>query len=181
MVLKFTARVTVDISGLKNIERILKADLRQKSNGPIRKAMRQWAIDYNRFLKRRFLRYSRGGGDWRSLADSTVRKKKGNKKILRDTETLRKELFAFFGKRQLKHVVNGVSIQYGKGINHPESNLSVGRLTEVHQKGISPNLPRRPIIVSPSPQLKRKMNQTMQRALNTVVRRSRVRRFFGGR
>jgi len=39
---------------------------------PIRRAFRQWAHIYRAFLQRRFNRFSRGGGDWKPLAKSTI-------------------------------------------------------------------------------------------------------------
>lgn len=39
---------------------------------PIRKAYNQWAARYSTFTRRRFNTYSRGGGDWKPLALSTI-------------------------------------------------------------------------------------------------------------
>ena len=39
---------------------------------PARRALRQWAAIYRAFLRERFDRFSRGGGDWPKLAESTI-------------------------------------------------------------------------------------------------------------
>lgn len=46
---------------------------------PVRRAFRQWAHIYRAFLRERYNRFSRGGGDWKPLAESTIlgRKAKG--------------------------------------------------------------------------------------------------------
>jgi hypothetical protein len=178
MAIRLVAKTRVDVRGLWRLERVLKADLRQKSNGPIRKAMRDWVIMYNRFLRRRFLRFSRGGGSWRPLAPSTKRRKRRKKAILRETDTLLNKLFVSFGQSQISHRSGGITVSYGRSGGHPDSSLSVGQLTKVHQEGRG-IVPRRPIIVPPSKALKLRMNLRMQRALLGVAARSAISRIRG--
>ena len=41
-------------------------------DNPVRRALRQWAAIYRAFLRERFDRFSRGGGEWKALAESTI-------------------------------------------------------------------------------------------------------------
>lgn len=41
-------------------------------DNPVRRALRQWAHIYRAFLQTRFNTFSRGGGDWKPLAKSTI-------------------------------------------------------------------------------------------------------------
>lgn len=45
---------------------------RTDSSGPMRAMFRQWGVRYLAFTRRRFVAYSRGGGDWKPLAPSTI-------------------------------------------------------------------------------------------------------------
>lgn len=71
------ATVRIDLSGLQKYRAELDNQLQHKSTGPITKAFKQWGAVYRSFIKERFDVYSRGGGDWPDLADSTKRARRG--------------------------------------------------------------------------------------------------------
>jgi hypothetical protein len=114
---------------------------------------------YAFFAMRRFDIFSRGGGDWKPLAQSTIkgRKHKGKNNarspasILRDTGTL-------FRSLSIGHPANimrkrGDTFEYGIGgpMEHPGSKSTVGRIAAYHQAGGAvPNRPpQRKILVAP--------------------------------
>jgi hypothetical protein len=49
--------------------------LRAGAQSPLRDAMRKWAARYMGFIRRRFVTYSRGGGNWKPLAPTTVQRR----------------------------------------------------------------------------------------------------------
>lgn len=62
----------MNISGLKRFSAQVRDGLRNHT-GPYGEMFTQWAGVYAAFSRRRFDAYSRGGGDWKPLALSTVR------------------------------------------------------------------------------------------------------------
>lgn len=70
------ASVQVDLGRLKRLAAVVEGDLANSSDGPVRKAMRQWAARYRAFLQERFDKYSKGGGDWPPLK---YKRKRGGK------------------------------------------------------------------------------------------------------
>lgn len=82
--------VSWDFGPLKKFEAQIRADLRRSGNGPVRRAIRQWGHRYLAFTRERYVRNSRGGGEWKPLAESTKRRRRsgrgsGSPAILRDT------------------------------------------------------------------------------------------------
>lgn len=56
----------------------LKEALRNVDKEPaLRSALNQWSSYYRAFLRERFITFSRGGGDWEPLAESTLRRRLG--------------------------------------------------------------------------------------------------------
>jgi hypothetical protein len=74
-----TATVVIDLGSLKNYQRAIDSDLRRSGNGPIRACFKKWAARYRSFLRERFSRLSRGGGEWPSLALSTLLRRRRGK------------------------------------------------------------------------------------------------------
>ncbi len=167
------ADVKVDLSGLKRFSKSVESDLRKSGNGPIRKAIKQWGFVYRSFVQERFDTFSKGGGDWKPLAVSTV-KAKGHGVILKDTNTLFTALEPTFKRKpgQLqKDIPFGVRVGYGGEADkkHPSSkSKSVADIAGFHQDG-GPNLPQREIIVSPDTTTIKRMQQLMQIALKKAA------------
>lgn len=65
------ATVVIDFSGLKQFREQIDAQLNNQAEGPITKAFRQWGARYRAFIRERFDKFSKGGGDWAPLAEST--------------------------------------------------------------------------------------------------------------
>ena len=163
--------VKVDLRGLEKFDEIINKDLRKGGNGPIRAAMKQWAARYRGFVQRRFVKFSRGGGDWQPLKNKRRRGKKGKAALLRDTNTMFAALDPQFQRKpgQLqKDVPFGIKVGYGGGGSHPISSLSVTKLAELHQTGEG-NLPARQMIVEPDQQTVKGMAADMQRAMGKLA------------
>ncbi len=172
--------VTIDLRGLNRFAAIISRDLRGTSSGPIRDAMKQWGARYRSFVQRRFVRYSRGGGNWKPLAPSTLRaRRRGNKKkgipgeashaILRDTGVLFAALDPVFKRKPgalQKDIRFGIRVGYGGPARHPTGEgASVADIARFHQRGHGNRPPKREIIVKPDAKTQEKMAEDMERAI----------------
>lgn len=143
------------------------------SAGFVRDAIKQWAARYRSFVQLRFARFSKGGGNWKPLASSTIKaRRKGKRKgarraaILRDTSTLFAALDPTFTKRpgQLeKNIPFGVRVGYGGPARHPKGKATIADIASFHQTG-GPHLPQREIIVQPDTRTLNAMAEDMARA-----------------
>lgn len=177
------AVVKIDLKGLEQYQALLNADLRHSGNGPVRDAMHQWAARYRAFLQERFDKASKGGGDWKPLAESTQRRRRKARKghasrksggsaarvfaILRDTGTLFAALTPAFASKpgQLQEDIPfGVRVGYGGPAGHPGSAATIADIAHFHQIGAG-HLPVREIIIPPDDQVKAAMAADMQAAL----------------
>lgn len=68
-----TATVKVDLGPLVRFKSTLEAELAGTSNRYIGVAYKQWGVRYRSFLRERYSRLSRGGGEWPHLALATLR------------------------------------------------------------------------------------------------------------
>lgn len=80
-------------------------------SGPLRDATHQWSARYQAAMRERFATFSRGGGDWPPLAESTIRGRrsgtrtrfrKGLKSLRSAAERLRKARAAGRGRHSFK-------------------------------------------------------------------------------
>lgn len=129
---------------------------------------KRWRLRYLNFVRVRFLKYSRGGGDWRPLAPATIAaRRRGRKRgvpirvnaartggsaaILRDTGTMFRAL-DIGDQSNAKPITHGVRVgfigrQRAATING-KNVLTVAELASYHQNG-GGRLPKRPMIVDP--------------------------------
>lgn len=163
--------VKLNLRPLRLIRRDLRSVLRATGTGAFVDLMNQWSRRYLGFARRRYVRFSRGGGDWPPLAPATVRKRRkgktgklgvdakrtgGRVAILRDTGTL---LHTLDVDRQdnRRGIRGGVEVGFlptkpakqrqGGGIL-PVSGLTIAELASYHQHGKG-HLPQRKVIVEP--------------------------------
>lgn len=173
--------VHVDLGPLRAYRTALEADLRRRSNGPVRTAFKQWAARYRAFLRERFDTYSKGGGSWKSLEPSTIarrRKGKGSRKFVIGSIAILKDkgiMFAaldpvFQGKPgQLQEDMDfGVRVGFGGNQRHGDDEVSVADLAYWHDQGIGN--PRRQIIVNPNSQVLEGMRSDMDRANGKLLK-----------
>lgn len=171
------ATVKVDLSALQEFKERINKDLRsggQEIGGsPINNAVKQWAVRYREFIRERFLLFSRGGGNWKPLKASTVRKKKGSRIILRDTGQLFNALEPVFtgkpGALEQK-IPFGVRVGYGGPGIYTKKYGGVATIADIasfHQTGAG-YLPKREIIVPPDQRTVNLMRQDIERALDKL-------------
>lgn len=65
------ASVDIDLTALRHYEKAIDAGLNQAADNAVAKALKQWGARYRSWAQQRYNKYSRGGGDWKPLADST--------------------------------------------------------------------------------------------------------------
>jgi hypothetical protein len=175
--------VKVNLLSLAQFREAIAADLRLRANGPIRQCLHQWAAVYRAAMQDRFDRYSKGGGDWPGLAESTKRRRRGPRKghkgersftILRDTGTLFAALTpAWQGKPGAiqRDTPFGIRVGYGgphkyvKGATPP----SIADIASFHQNG-GGRLPKREIIVNPESATYEKMLALMEAAVAKLAK-----------
>lgn len=121
-------------------------------NKATRPMLIKWGARYRAFVQRRFIKFSRGGGDWPPLKRKRKRGKLSSAKILRNTGTMLAALTPVFkdvpGQIQ-KYRQLSVLVGYGGPSAHPSGGTAtIADIAEFHQTGAG-NLPERKIIVPP--------------------------------
>lgn len=144
----------------------------QKREGAIGRAFVQWSRIYGAFIRARFVKFSRGGGNWKRLAPSTLKARRkgrgrGSAAILRDTGLL----FAALNPEvmQLKQTTSGLVSTFGGSGKYPNG-TTVADVMSFHQTG-GPNLPKRLILVGPDDKTQRLMREVMDRAVREEARK----------
>ncbi len=174
--------VRLNLEPLKRFAAAIRADLRTTGNGPIRRAMRQWAARYRGFAQQRFDKFSKGGGDWPPLAASTkARRRKARKgsKGARSFSLLRSDASLLFnalnptwtrkpGALQ-QDIQFGVRVGFGGPAKHPGGKATIADIAGFHDSGAG-NLPERKIIVVPDARTLVSMANDMERALGQMAR-----------
>ena len=140
------------------------AALRDRTK-PNSRTMTRWkkrsARKYRTFLFKRFDRFSRGGGNWRT----TRRRRAGKTRfILRRTHTLMRGLSPVF--RNLpgqfeRFDRTHIQVGYGGPGKHPSGTITVAQLAQIHNSGEG-IVPMRQIIVRPNPELIRNMRDDLE-------------------
>jgi hypothetical protein len=172
-------RVTVNVNlhRLRRFREALDRDLRLSSNGPVRRALQQWIAILSRFLTRRWMLFSHGGGNWPDILPETrARKVKRGllNLIMRATDSMF-QAFALSSEGKpgtlSEEVPFGVRLGFGGGLDypHPGSGTSMAKIAMFHQTGAHPNRVRK-IIVPPDTTTTQKMREVMQSALKETAR-----------
>lgn len=73
--MEVTSSVNINLKGLERFKQQVEAQL-NGAEGPIRKALKLWAVRYRSWCQQRFDLYSKGGGDWQKLALSTIKRRR---------------------------------------------------------------------------------------------------------
>lgn len=176
------ANVRLNLEPLKRFAAAIRADLRTTGNGPIRRAMRQWAARYRGFAQQRFDRFSKGGGDWPPLAASTKARRrkarKGRKKgatrsfsLLRDTGLMFAALDTPWSRKPgalQKDIPFGVRAGFGGPAKYPGGKATIADIAGFHDSGAG-NLPKRQIIVVPDSRTLAAMAGDMERGLGQMA------------
>lgn len=162
----------VDLEDLTKFKNVTDRDLRGSGTGPIRVALKQWALRYRTFLRKRYLAFSRGGGNWPPLKPATIRRRrKKSTGILIDTGSMITAFEPVFAGKpgQLEETIPfGIRVGVGGSGNHPEANMPMARLFEIHNAGEG-HVPERKIVVPPDAQTVDGMVSDMERAIGRML------------
>lgn len=179
------SRSEADFGPLKRFLESLNAQMTGTSDGPIRRAMRRWAARYRSFTQERFDRFSKGGGDWKPLEASTIRRRrKGIAKIagavkggpalissspaiLKDTGILFAALAGGAGSYE-EHVPGGVWVGFGGGATHKKGHRTIADIAAMHDSGMG--VPKREILVEPPAAVTAAMQMDYEQALEEQIR-----------
>ena len=131
------------------------------------RGLRRMAQRYRSFLFKRFDRFSRGGGNWKSTNRRKSSRGQRRPFILRISHALMRALSPIMrGLPGQYERINGNTIETGYGGNakHPNSSLSVKQLAVIHQKGTA-SIAARPIIVQPDTRTRQLMISDLERSI----------------
>jgi hypothetical protein len=139
---------------------------------PFDRLMKRWAYIYRAFARRQFVKQSRGGGGWVSLASSTKKRRRKARKghqgsrsfaILRDTGTLFAALNPTIKKpgSYEKPLPDGVRIGFGGPARHPKGKATIADIAYFHDQG--QGVPQRRILVDPDDKTRALMALAMER------------------
>jgi len=133
---------------------------------------------FKAFLQDRFDTFSKGGGDWAPLAESTIRRRRAGKKgsrrvsILRDTGLL----FGALDPTSVdppgaisRRIPFGIEVGYGGPQRHGEGHATIADIASYHQEG-NKNLPQRKIIVPPDDATVDLCAQVMDKAISKIIK-----------
>jgi len=146
--------VKVDTRGLELYRDTIRRDLVSPSGGgPIRGVFKQWAARWRSFQKLRFVIKSRGGGGWKPLADSTVKRRRnksgGSVTILWDKlGSITKALTPSFSRapgQYEKDIPCGITVGFGGPGKHPSGRATIADIASFHDAG-TPTIPARTIL-----------------------------------
>jgi len=178
----FDVRVTIRLDGLKRFVSLVNNGLQKETSGPMDSFLKRVGIRYLAFVRRRFVRFSRGGGDWKPLSLATIKQRRGKKRrrtragaraktttrgsairpaILRDTGTLLNALTVNAPGNLLKRIPYGVRVGFGGPARHPGGKATIRDIAAFHN--IGKGVPKRRIIVEPT----RELHNNIQRDLRT--------------
>lgn len=168
----------VDLRGLQRFSAALTNDLRRRQNGPIRDGLHKWGEIYRDFLRKRFVNFARGGGNWPPLKPATIARKQRNKRlILRDGfDSIFNALEPIFtGKpgQVQEDIPFGVRVGLGGAAMHPSGKISMAELIKIHNEGRGNN-PKRAIIVPPDGRAQQRMGLVMTAAVKKVIANSAI-------
>ena len=166
----------VDIRGLTKFVKGIKAGSQISGSGPMNDMLKAWGSRYLVFAERRFSKFSRGGGDWKPLAESTKKARRGGGKrrktrssrastkttsrgtgkkfgILWNTGQLVNALKKGGKGNLFKRVKGGIQVGFGGSAKHENklgkrSYATIAEIATHHNVG-GGNLPRREILVKP--------------------------------
>lgn len=158
-----SVKAGVRVAGLKTLR-----DGRRQSI-QLKQAAALISADMSGFIFKRFQVFSKGGGTWPPIAESTARRK-GHRRILYETGDFQAGLRMGLNQR-ISWNGPWLNLTYSMRARrkHKPSGLPIQRLLEIHQNGLG-RMPKRPVIVPPSNETKRKILQRLQKAVRARSR-----------
>lgn len=163
--------ISVDDPGWGKLAQEIRGTLGGKSRSTGRRVFKQWQVEYQRYLKKRFHRYSKGGGDWPEHSPGYTN---ATGLLLRDTEYMFRTLGESFGLINQGGNAVGVEIKFPRR-RHPTAGMLVSKLAEIHHFGLG-NMPQRTMWDDPDDQTKRKMQAHLSDWIRRAIHRNRNRK-----
>jgi hypothetical protein len=188
--------LTLDVLPLRRFQKLVSSGCLY-GTGVVGQVFDAWGTIYRSAMRRRFVRLSRGGGEWPALKPSTIARRRhgkggrykrgraalrrarrtggGKVAILRDTGTLLGALVPQFlnapGQYERKFPY-GVEVGFGGPAYHPKGmGLTIGELAGYHHRGDG-NLPERPLVVDPDRSTMKQMVLAMEMGVDLARRQA---------
>jgi hypothetical protein len=178
--------VKISFHGIRKFATVIENDLRLRGNGPIRVALKRWGVMYQSAMHERFDRFSKGGGTWPGLKESTKKRRAKAREgatgprvftILRDTNsTMMKALDPQFQGKPGELSADtpfGVRVGFGGPAQHPKGRATIADIAAFHHFGRG-NLPARPILVVPDAMVLAEMSKVMGSAVRVLAKQCEV-------
>lgn len=146
---------------------------RPNRTGHMDRLFKQVGARYLGFVRKRYVEYARGGGDWPPLKRKRKHGKKAKASVLIDTGTLLNALTIGAPGNLFRKIRGGIRVGFGGPHKHPEGKATIADIAGFHNTGEG-NLPERRIIVEPDRIMHRDIQKYLHRALNAVARKSSI-------
>ena len=154
--------VKFDLTGLNNLKKFGHA-----SSDGSRRGMNVIAHVYLSFIRTRYNKFSRGGGNWKPLKAATIKAKKSTT-ILKDngilfnalTPNANGNLLEVRGGKRVRVGFSNATYAGGGGVTYQQ-------LAAFHDEGAG-NLPQRKIFVEPDDKAKARMRKVLQIVINEI-------------
>lgn len=170
MIIKTTIRLS--LRGMNKFTSILERGLSPSGSGPADKFLKRVGARYLTFVRKRFLSYSRGGGNWPPLKHKRKKGAKTRASVLYDTGTLFNALTIGLPGNLFKRIKNGIRVGFGGPAKHPDGTYTIRQIAEVHQQGSTKkNIPKREIIVEPTKEIHAAIQRELKKAMDEIGRR----------
>lgn len=122
------ADIKMDFGPLWKYLATVEEALREPFNGALAPTFRLWGEIYRSFIQKRFIDYSRGGGDWPPLKLRSILGRKRNKALRKRVRNPKvKKVEVNYGKLTVTHLING---RISRSKSKPKGN-SKGRARRV--------------------------------------------------
>ena len=153
----------------------------EAASTPLTAMFTAWGGRYMAFTRRRYLKFSRGGGDWAPLAESTKARRRKPRRghvgsrsmsILIDTRTLFNALTAGSTGNLSQVLKNpgGIRVGFAEGVQHGMDGITIRKLAVIHDQGLG-NVPKRTILVPPDKVTENGMMKDAGTAMQDIMRR----------
>lgn len=159
--------IRFNLAGLEEFHDLIRKTMHTRGNTPARQMLRKWGTRYLAFVKREYVKNSKGGGGWTPLSRATLRSRRkgtgskvaadgsirnssgqfvGKVAILRDTGTLLAALDPGNPGNHFKDKPGAVVVGFAN-TRHPKGGSTIAQIASYHQEG--KGVPKRPILVEP--------------------------------
>ncbi len=163
------AQVRFRFNALKRFAQRMKMQHRERQfRGRVGTMWRLIGLIYLSFIRKRFVIYSHGGGNWAPLKHKRQRGAKSSAAVLRDTGILFNALSLGMPGNLFKKIRHGVRVGFDKGVQHgDDSSFTIYKIARAHDEGWG-KLPKRQILVVPDRATASKMRRTIQKQISRL-------------